>query len=497
MDHSADFLAYLAGVSLRSVCMAAVTWMGLRTCRVRSAPAKHAVWTMVTIAMLAQAAVSSWLPSVPLRVLSAIVTTPGTSSFAIPLQPVPQVQQDASASLSWSAITLALYSATVIILLGRFVLGCLFIRRVIRSSRLTEAATAVAKVRESRWISVPMTVGWLSPKILLPISWREWDAAKLRAVLAHEEAHVRRADWAIGILARINCCLFWFNPLTWWLKRELAALAEYACDDAALAILPNPQDYAKALLDMAYALKSAHGRFVWEALSMAKQANVKKRIDRILDETRHLPEAFRASRWTALVACGVPLAYLASSVQLAPAQSRPQPVQDIVQAQTQVSPAVPAPRIRRQLESPYTRWLDQEVVWIISQDERAAFMSLRTDAEREQFIEQFWLRRDPTPGTDENGFKEEHYRRIAYANDHFMESLPGWNTDRGMIYIRFGPPDTLDTYGGVPGATYPYESWRYRYIEGLGTDVQLEFVDITLTGRYRLTRDPSEKQMRR
>jgi GWxTD domain-containing protein len=358
-----------------------------------------------------------------------------------------------------------------------------------------------------------MTVGWLAPKILLPIAWREWDAMKLRAVLAHEEEHVRGADWVFGIVARVNSCVFWFHPLAWWLKRAVAVLAEYACDDSALAALRNRQDYARILLDIAYAAKSAKGRLIWGAISMAKPNTVQKRIDQILDETRQISMGFGASRWATLAGCSLPLFYLVSAVQLAPAQSSPQPVQVITQAQTPASPApavqviaqaqTPVSRaaserqLRRALESPYVKWLDQEVRWIISDTERASFVSLRTDADREKFIEAFWLRRDPTPGTPENEMKEEHYRRIAYANDNFSEAVPGWNTDRGMIYIRFGPPDSIDVHGGVPGSSYPYETWGYRYIEGMGTDVQLEFVDTTLTGRYHLTRDPSEKQTRR
>jgi len=340
-----------------------------------------------------------------------------------------------------------------------------------------------------------MTIGWLTPKILLPIAWREWDPSKLRAVLAHEEAHVRRADWVIGIVARLNCSLLWFHPLAWWLRRELAVQAEYACDDSALASLRDRQDYARVLLDMASAAKSANGRLVWGAISMAKPSTVQKRIDQILDETRQISMGFGASRWATLAVCSLPLVYLVSAVQLAPAQSPPVPVQVI--AQTPVAPAAPAPRVRRAPDSPYLRWLDQEVRWIISDIERASFVNLRTDADREKFIEAFWLQRDPTPGTEENEYKEEHYRRLAYANDRFTEDVPGWNTDRGMVYIRFGPPDALDVHGAIPGVSFPYESWRYRYIQGMGTDVDLEFVDTTMTGRYHLTRDPSEKQTRK
>ena len=141
--------------------------------------------------------------------------------------------------------------------------------------------------------------------------------------------------------------------------------------------------------------------------------------------------------------------------------------------------------------SPYRRWLDEEVVYLISDEERRAFVRLRTDEERERFIEQFWLRRDPTPGTEENEMKEEHYRRIAFANDRFTEKIPGWQTDRGMTYIKYGPPDAIDAHG-ASRTTYPYETWHYQLIEAR-TNVELEFVDPTMTGRYHLTRDPTEK----
>jgi GWxTD domain-containing protein len=132
------------------------------------------------------------------------------------------------------------------------------------------------------------------------------------------------------------------------------------------------------------------------------------------------------------------------------------------------------------------------VVYFISADERRAFNRLRTDDERQAFIEQFWLRRDPTPGTPENEFKEEMYRRIAFTNDRFSAAIPGWKTDRGEIYIKYGPPDALDAHSATP-TTYPYETWTYRYLEGMGTNVGLEFVDPTMTGRYHLTKDPTEK----
>lgn len=162
-------------------------------------------------------------------------------------------------------------------------------------------------------------------------------------------------------------------------------------------------------------------------------------------------------------------------------------------------------RLRKELETPYRKWLTEDVGYIITDEERQAFKRLQTDDERDQFIEQFWLRRDPTPDTIENEEKEEHYRRIAYANERFASGIPGWKTDRGRIYITYGAPDERDEHpsggsyerpieeGGGSTSTYPFEVWRYRYIEGIGTDINIEFVDPTMTGEYRMTMDPSEK----
>src|SRR5258708_14545522 len=149
-------------------------------------------------------------------------------------------------------------------------------------------------------------------------------------------------------------------------------------------------------------------------------------------------------------------------------------------------------RLRAELQSKYPRWRDVDVAYIIAPAERSAFDGLQTDEERDQFIEQFWLRRDPTPDTEENEYKEEHYRRIAYANQRFGSGIPGWKTDRGRIYITFGPPDELEPHpsgGAGPDAmvTYPYERWRYRYIEGIGTDVNSEVVVPGMSGEDRTT----------
>jgi len=159
----------------------------------------------------------------------------------------------------------------------------------------------------------------------------------------------------------------------------------------------------------------------------------------------------------------------------------------------------------KELDSPYRTWLEEDVVYIITPDERNAFLQLETNEEREQFIEQFWLRRSSNPDLPDNDFKEEHYRRIAYANEHFASGIPGWRTDRGRIYIIWGKPDEIESHptggtydrpmeeGGGSTTTYPWETWRYRYLEGIQENVILEFVDPSGSGEYHLTMDPSEK----
>lgn len=160
---------------------------------------------------------------------------------------------------------------------------------------------------------------------------------------------------------------------------------------------------------------------------------------------------------------------------------------------------------REELKSVYKKWMDEDVNYIITNEERRAFKALKTDEERDQFIEQFWLRRDPDPDTPENEYKEEYYERIEYANERFSSGIPGWKTDRGRIYITFGKPDQIESHpaggpyerpsweGGGSTTTYPFEIWWYRYIEGIGSDIEIEFVDPTGSGEYRIARSPSEK----
>jgi len=158
---------------------------------------------------------------------------------------------------------------------------------------------------------------------------------------------------------------------------------------------------------------------------------------------------------------------------------------------------------QKEVASTYQKWLNEDVTYIITPAERVAFAKLSTDNQRKKFIDEFWLRRDPTPDTLENEFKDEHYRRIAYANEHFGVQVPGWKTDRGRIYVVFGPPDEIEDHsagekydrpqeqGGGTTSAFPFFAWTYRNLEGIGTNVKIEFVDRAGSGEFHLIIDPN------
>jgi GWxTD domain-containing protein len=161
--------------------------------------------------------------------------------------------------------------------------------------------------------------------------------------------------------------------------------------------------------------------------------------------------------------------------------------------------------VKAEVKEVYKNWLKKDVAYIITSDEKKAFNALKTDEERENFIENFWRRRDPNPDTEENEFREEYYERIAYANEHFASGIPGWMTDRGRIYITWGKPDSVESHpsggsydrpsyeGGGSTTTYPFEVWFYRHLDNVGDGVEIEFVDPTGTGEYKIATSPYEK----
>ena len=326
------------------------------------------------------------------------------------------------------------------------------------SARLRVSRVAV--LLESSLAKVPMVLGHFRPMILVPIGLLSgMPPAQIEAILLHELAHIQRCDYLINIFQRAIEALLFYHPAVWWISRVIRTEREHCCDDLAVAALGNRHEYASALA----ALEQT--RAEQEVIAITG-GNLVKRIRRILyppsvgDRKSSLAGAILIA--TALATFG--------AWQVA-----------VAQQQTSSS-------------DPYERWLKEEVVYIITNGERDAFIRLTTNEEKDKFIEQFWARRDPTPGTARNEFQEEHYRRIGYANARFAEraGLPGWKTDRGRMYIVFGPPDELESHpAGSAERLYPFEQWRYRYIESVGTNVILDFEDRARNGEFRMTTDPN------
>lgn len=316
---------------------------------------------------------------------------------------------------------------------------------------------------------VPVVIGYLRPVILVPVGLLAgMPAGQVEAILLHELAHIRRCDYLANLLQKVVEGFLFYHPAVWWISGVMRAEREKCCDDLVVAASGDAYEYAAALAALEQTRWSAN-----QAALAAAGGSLVERIHRLL----YQPERPAFAPWISagiltLAAAGALAAWQAGSP----------------------APATPNPEV-----SPYARWLEEDVVYIIDDRERAAFTSLKTDAERNHFIEQFWLRRDPTPGTPGNEVKEEHYRRIGYANGHFgWHATPGWKTDRGRIYITYGPPDEIESHpngqksqNGAPAKNYPFDQWLYHHIRDIGDRVIVEFADTANTGEYRMTEDPN------
>ncbi len=319
---------------------------------------------------------------------------------------------------------------------------------------------------ESCRVDVPVVIGYFRPVILAPVAvLAGMPAGQVEAILLHELAHIRRRDYLVNLLQAVVESLLFYHPAVWWISSVVRAERENCCDDLVLAARGNAAEYAAALT----ALEEA--RWAGEPALAATGGNLMRRIHRILGRSEPPHAGWKPALSAALITAAA-LVALAASVGAV--HARPQDA------------ATPA-------AGPYEKWLKEDVVYIITDRERAAFQQLTTDEERAHFIEQFWDRRNPTPGSTENPFKQEHYRRIAYANRHFADAAatPGWKMDRGRVYIVYGPPDEI--YARTPPVSaqdYPSEHWLYRHIDGIGNNVTIEFDDPDGSGVYRMTSDP-------
>jgi GWxTD domain-containing protein len=556
--------------------------------------------------------------------------------------------------------------------------------------RLRELAGAVGvsqpvELLESCLACVPQVIGYWRPVILMPLgALAGLSAEQVEAILIHELAHIRRADYLVSVAQSLIEGLFFFHPAAWWISAVVRAEREFACDDVVVALRPDARAYAAALTTLeqsrwpaAYAAAAANGGnlvrrirrllgepaparvpsarasalagtlvlvaavaaalVVWpparsfaqhtppaessadkqepaqktesarrslaelEDLLAGKQKDIQDaeqaaakaqellqrnaaELDRALKNASGHPHDFAQAdellrkadaalkelesqagksqkllddqRLEALLKQLAAEQQAGASQQLVQQQERALQQADkqlqeldalfangkldealrqrqmaqadmalrqaraaigdrtlkeiekqLQQAEREFDraakywgqgneslraqaepPETPRPQALAESGSAFQKWLNEDVAYIITLDERRVFLALRTDEERDQFIERFWARRDPTPDTAENEFKEEHYRRIAYANEHFASSVPGWRTDRGRIYIVYGPPDEIDDHRGE---SLPRQAWLYRHIEGLGVGVVVEFTDPGRTGDFRMTAAPA------
>lgn len=390
MLDSAKMLMLVGAPAARALILAAAAALALRTLRVRATSAVLVSWTAVLYACLAMPLLGWILPaiSVPIpaffreaahnsgvsqlssapssavameraadrRVTVGTVPADSThrqwvsSSPAITKPVAPTLSASAWRTIPWSAFALGIYVAVALFLVARFLAGLSLSRRLVRFSqaiRDTRVTTRIfalgqelglayaPRVGESELVSVPLTVGVVCPAILLPTEWREWDDARLDAVLAHELSHVVRQDALTQRVSLLHRAIFWFSPLAWWLDRHLAELAEQASDEAALSCGADRSQYAQTLLGFFESLQISSGRARWVGVSMAKPGRAEQRLEKILAWKGAVPMHLKKPFIIAIIAVAIPAACLAASVRPADASGVVEP------AQNQTAPAAP------------------------------------------------------------------------------------------------------------------------------------------------------------
>jgi TonB family protein len=476
---------------------------------------------------------------------------------AVPFAPTEIVNADAN-SARWWIPNLALLApwlapfwiAGVCLLSLQRIMSCLAIRRL-RSRGVcfaseewhVELARLAAQLRISRPVhllescvaEIPMVLGHLRPVVLVPVGvLAGLPAEQVETILLHELAHIRRCDYLVNVCQRVIEGILFYHPAVWWISKVIRTERENCCDDVVVSVTRHSRDYALALA--ALERNRVPGG---QAAVAATGGTLVKRIRRLL-----YPKA-PAGIWAPILAAVI--LFATTAVSFAALQPKSTPIATYgVETRTKVmvAPPRPARKIvsdtnlqgselasprRNQVVTPFviapadgqgsagtsstqgeassngasvqlapaspdSKWLNEDVVYIITDEERDAFLHLKTDEEREQFIKQFWERRNPIPGSADNKFKDEHYRRIAYANEHFStpSGKPGWQTDRGHIYIVYGPPDVRsENLAGENGSQFASEEWRYNHIDGVGDNLVFEFIDRGGRGDFTLAPAPT------
>jgi GWxTD domain-containing protein len=379
---------------------------------------------------------------------------------------------DLATAAPWLAL---LWMAGVLLMFGRYSVSCISVQRFRRRGvccapnawqreveRLTARLRILRPVRllESCLADAPTVIGHFRPVILMPVGMLAGlSSAQIESILLHELAHIRRHDYLTNTLQRYVEGLLFYHPAVWWISAVIRREREHCCDDLAVSISGDPHEYARALAAL------EQNRFSPAAVA-ATGGSLVKRIHRLL-----YPRTSGA--WAPFLA--VMILVLTGTAAVA---AWPTPQSNAVAKQTEKAGSLGP------FSNAYYKWLNEDVAYIIDQAERTAFLGLATNEERDKFIEQFWERRNPSPGAP-NKYKAEHYRRLAYANGHFASGVPGWQTDRGHIYILYGPPDEKESHPRAAGGST--EIWLYHHVEGVGDNAAITFVDSTGQGDFRLS----------
>jgi GWxTD domain-containing protein len=330
----------------------------------------------------------------------------------------------------------------------------------------------------------PVVRGVWRPVLIMPESLlRTLSLKELHVILLHELAHVRRGDNLTSSLAHLICSVFWFHPLLWWMERHLSIDCEYACDEIVLATTRTSADYISAIVKAtrialfgAVAGISAIGGFEF-----------RKRLEWIMSQNERLdagrkPRSIVITAATALILLPIWGGFASRSVLQAQSVQKRHGIEFLSASASGTAESQQILASLKALLNPndtiypstgndrWDKWLNEEVVYLITTQERAAFIALQSDREREEFVNQFWEKRNPNPGLAVNAFKSEHYRRLAYANDHFaVHDAAGWQTDRGRTYVLMGPPDEIDSH-----PSQYREMWRYR----IGITIEFDTSDV-------------------